>query len=96
VSDTIRYHVQNNSELTIQFDQNETSAIIYNTVIVDEDLSKGTVQRNISLHDNNRIHVRFEAENARDLRGSVKGFLDNVILASETIETFGSIDWSNP
>lgn len=89
------YHFKNHSELTVELDQNETSTILYNTVIVDEDLSKGTVQRSISLH-NNRIHAKFEAENARDLRGSVKGFLDNVILASQTIETFGSLDWSNP
>jgi tRNA threonylcarbamoyladenosine modification (KEOPS) complex Pcc1 subunit len=76
------------SDLTLDFENERNAEIIYNTVIVDKELS-GKVTRNVQLKGA-VIHAQFNAANVRDLRGSVKGFLDGVILATKTIQQFGS------
>lgn len=76
-------------DLQLDFDNENISSIVYRTVTVDEDLSQGSVQRTIAL-EGSVIRVKFVADNARNLRGSVKGFLDNSVLATKTVQYFGT------
>lgn len=75
-------------EIAIPFPTAKEADIAYNSIRVDKDPKKGGVTKTLSLKDNS-LHAHFEASSARMLRVAVNGFMDLVILVTQTMEQFG-------
>lgn len=60
--------------------------IVYNTVRIDKEPKK-TVQRIEQVNDN-VLHVRFEAQEAKFLRVAVESYIEKINLILQTIQRF--------
>ncbi|KAL0483697.1 hypothetical protein AKO1_002747 [Acrasis kona] len=77
----------------IDFDNQHTAEIIFNTVTVDEELSPGKAKETVKL-EGSLLKVTIETVDMRQMRLSLKGFLDSVILAQKTIVLFDNDEWN--
>ncbi|KAI4363683.1 hypothetical protein MLD38_019871 [Melastoma candidum] len=80
------------NDLTVDFESEEKASIVYAALAVDEELQPDKVRRQMSVSDDGKLNVHFEAVEARFLRASYSAFLDVLTLATRTIEEFGEME----
>jgi len=75
-------------DLDIPFQTEREAEIAYNSLRVDKEPKKGGNKKTLSV-SGTTLHIRFESKEARLLRVAVNGFMDHLILVTQTIEQFG-------
>eukprot|EP00252_Welwitschia_mirabilis_P025312 TRINITY_DN7848_c0_g1_i1.p1 TRINITY_DN7848_c0_g1~~TRINITY_DN7848_c0_g1_i1.p1 ORF type:complete len:108 (+),score=22.64 TRINITY_DN7848_c0_g1_i1:115-438(+) len=76
--------------LQVEYPTEENALIIYKVLSVDNELQPDKVKRDMILHGC-ELHVNFSAVEARFLRASFSAFVDVLVLATKTVEQFGSL-----
>ncbi|XP_047329705.1 uncharacterized protein LOC124933028 [Impatiens glandulifera] len=77
-------------EFEVDYECVEKAKIVQSTLAVDKELQPDKVKRQMFVSQEGKLSVRFEATEARFLRASFSSFVDNLTLATKTIEQFGS------
>mmetsp|Transcript_22684 Transcript_22684/g.37926 ORF Transcript_22684/g.37926 Transcript_22684/m.37926 type:complete len:82 (+) Transcript_22684:193-438(+) len=72
----------------IEYETEEAARMVMNTLAVDQELNQGKVSRVLRV-ENNKLHISFEAVEAKLLRAAVSAFYDLLGLATRTLEEFG-------
>lgn len=76
-------------ELQVEYASEENASMVYTALSVDKELQPDKVKRNMVLNGR-QLLVQFAAVEARFLRASFSAFVDILVLATRTIEQFGS------
>jgi len=76
-------------ELQVEYASEENASMVYTALSVDKELQPDKVKRNLVLNGR-QLLVQFAAVEARFLRASFSAFVDILVLATRTIEQFGS------
>lgn len=76
-------------DLTIEYPSKELANIVRMALVVDGELQPDKVKREMCV-EGNFLNIKFVANEARYLRASFSAFMDVLILATRTIEEFGS------
>ena len=76
-------------EVRIEYPR-DFAQMVKNTMEVDKELRPQLVRRTYSVEENHLVAL-FEAKACRDLRTSMTSFFDMVLLATRTVNTFGSV-----
>ena len=74
--------------LDIPFPSAREAEIAYDALRVETEPARSKVSR-LLQHDGAVLRARFKAADARGLRVSVNGFLEHVVLVTDTIRQFG-------
>jgi len=74
--------------LDVPFSTKREAEIVYNSLRVDKEPKKGGNIKTLSVNGTT-LHVHFESKEARLLRVAVNGFMDHLILVTQTIQQFG-------
>ncbi|MCL7034177.1 hypothetical protein MKW94_014013 [Papaver nudicaule] len=75
-------------DLEVNYGSDEHASIVCAAIAVDAELQPDKVRRVMTVTDG-KLSVHFEAVEARFLRASYSSFVDNLTLATKTIEEFG-------
>ena len=73
-------------DLNFPLANNRHAEIVFNTVRIDKEPKK-SVQRTETVNDN-VLHVRFEAEEAKFIRVAVESYIEKINLILRTIQRF--------
>ncbi|KAK3773932.1 hypothetical protein RRG08_027267 [Elysia crispata] len=76
------------AQLNVPFPSVREADIAYGSLSVDKELKRGNVSRELWV-ENNILHVRFQASEARTFRVSINSFLEHLKLVCETMAEFG-------
>jgi len=76
-------------DLQVEYASEENASMVYTALSVDKELQPDKVKRNMVLNGR-QLLVQFAAVEARFLRASFSAFVDILVLATRTIEQFGS------
>ncbi|KAJ2156261.1 hypothetical protein GGF46_005310 [Coemansia sp. RSA 552] len=74
-------------KLTVPFGEARLAEIAKTTLGVDAELSADKAQRTATAEGSNLV-VQFQADSLRMLRVSVNGFMDSLILVTQTLEAY--------
>ncbi|XP_042415786.1 uncharacterized protein LOC122004970 [Zingiber officinale] len=77
-------------DFEVDFGSNENANIAGSALAVDKELQPDKVKRKISICDG-KLKVQFEAVEARFLRASFSSFLDLLILTTQLIEEYATL-----
>jgi len=76
-------------DLQVEYASEENASMVYTALSVDKELQPDKVKRNMVLNGR-QLLIQFVAVEARFLRASFSAFVDILVLATSTIEQFGS------
>ena len=74
--------------LDVPYSTEREAGIAYDALRVEKEPPRSCVSRDMR-QDGCMLRVKFQAAEARNLRVSVNGFLEHLILVSETMRQFG-------
>lgn len=77
-----------NVNLCIPFPTPREAEVAYQVLRVDEEPSRSSISKNITL-DNNLLKVLITGTEARKVRVALTAFFDSLILVTETMRQFG-------
>jgi len=75
-------------DIEVPFPSQREAEIAYNVLRVGSDPKRSQVQKHITF-SNQTLSVKFCGQEARQLRVAVNGFMDHLILCTDTIAKFG-------
>lgn len=75
-------------DVEVPFPSEREAEIAYNVLRVGSEPKRSQVQKYITC-DRDTLKVKFLGEEARQLRVAVNGFMDHLILCTDTIAKFG-------
>mmetsp|Transcript_13155 Transcript_13155/g.34418 ORF Transcript_13155/g.34418 Transcript_13155/m.34418 type:complete len:99 (-) Transcript_13155:1634-1930(-) len=76
-------------DMNVPFASQDHAVIVYNSLVVDEELQPKLVIRDMSV-DKDVLKVTFYTNQLRILRVSVSSFYDMLTLATKTVAQFGA------
>lgn len=76
------------SDIEVPFPSQREAEIAYNVLRVGSEPKRSQVQKHLS-YNNQILSVKFCGEEARQLRVAVNGFMEHLILCTDTIAKFG-------